>query len=97
MLKKIEYFSLLIFCLEAKQYVFNRFDNSVAPATLALNSSRLSSAKRRWFTAGAVGATLIPLRYDKIELDFRRHGRPSTTIKKRYGEIGSPCLTPRVG
>jgi hypothetical protein len=55
LLKKIEDFSRFIRWPEASQYFSsNSFTNS-APLSIALTSSRLSSAKRRWF-----GATLIP-------------------------------------
>jgi len=62
-----------------------------------LKNSRLSSTKRRWFTAGAVGATTIPCKFDDSLLSFRRHDRPSAANKKKYGEIGSPWRSPREG
>ena len=66
-------------------------------APSALKNSRLLSAKSRWLTIGADGATLMPLSADDWFLDLKRHERPSAANKKRYGEIGSPCLIPRVG
>ena len=62
--------------------MFSRFETLSASSTLDLKSNRLSSANKRWFTAGAVGATLILVSEDDCELDFRRHERPSAAIKK---------------
>jgi hypothetical protein len=50
---------------------------------LALKNSRLSSAKRRWLTIGAIGATLIPLSSDDYDRDFKRHERPFAAIKNK--------------
>jgi hypothetical protein len=41
----------------------------------AQKNSKLSSAKRRWLTIGADGATVIPLRIDDLIVDFNRHER----------------------
>jgi hypothetical protein len=81
-------------CHEALQYFANISFVSLAPSRLVLKNNRLSSAKSRWFTAGAVGATIIPLSLDDWSLFFRRHEKPSAANKNKYGDMGSPCLNP---
>jgi hypothetical protein len=44
--------------------ITERLQDLICTLTFALKNSMLSSAKRRWFTDGADGSTLIPLRFD---------------------------------
>ena len=97
--KKTEYLSIFTCCLDARQYLSRKLWVSSAPCLLALKNNMLSSLKRRWFTTGAMHATLIPSKCD----DFRRPDRPSATKRNKYRDIRSPwrrrwdCLNSSVG
>jgi hypothetical protein len=80
-------------CPEALQYFSNTSFVSLAPSRLAFKNNRLSSAKSRWFTAGAAGATIIPLSVDDWSLLFRRHARPLLPTKTSRGIWDLPVLT----
>jgi hypothetical protein len=56
---------------------------SCALSLFALKNSKLSSAKSKWLTIGADGATFIPLRLDDSTLDFNSHKRPSAANKNK--------------
>lgn len=64
----------------------NKFKTSFTITALSLfvvKNNRLSSAKRRWLTIDADGATLIPLSTDDWFLSFKRHKRPSTANRNK--------------
>jgi hypothetical protein len=58
---------------------------------------RVVREERRWDIQGAFLLTRTPLEIYKGPILFNMHERPSEHIKNRYGDIGSPCLIPRVG
>ena len=64
---------------------------------LALQKTRLSSAKSKWEIRGALRHTETPLILPLFSACFNMVERPSPHKKKRYGDMGSPCRIPRVG
>ena len=57
----------------------------------------LSSVKRRWEILGAPLQTEIPLMCPIASSFFNIADKPSTHMRKRYGEIGFPCRRPLDG
>lgn len=62
----------------------------LAAFAFALKNNKLSYANNKWLILGAFSATTIPP--SCVLLLFKRHDKSSAQRRKRYGEIGSPCL-----
>jgi hypothetical protein len=66
----------------------------LALACEALISTNESSANKRWLKLGALLQTLMPCRLPSSSALFNKVEKASAQIKKRYGDIGSPCRKP---
>ena len=84
----------LINCPVALAYVFSTSWTFWASSFSALKNSNVSSANRRWDTTGAFVQIFTPEMRPLLWASWRRADSPSAQMTKRYGDIGSPCLTP---
>jgi hypothetical protein len=84
-------------CPEHTSYNCSIFCRVLALAFEALISTSESSANKRWLKLGASLHTRTPSRLPSRSALFNNEEKPSAQIRKRYGEIGSPCLKPRCG
>ena len=80
---------------EPRLYIFRiSISLSPPPPCDASEKTMLSSAKRRCNIQGECIPTLTPLDKCIGSTDFKRQESPSKHRRNKYGDIGSPCLTP---
>ena len=96
-LKKTEDLSVLIFWPEASSYFWRICFYSWLSPALALQKRMLSFAKKMWVTLGQPLQIKMSVKSWFQAASWMSAESPSIQMRKRVGERGSLCLSPRVG
>jgi hypothetical protein len=97
LLNMTEHLSKLIICPVPLQYLCRVSFMYLACNSSALKNNKLSSAKRRCETSGALRHTFRPCIVPALLPCCKIHDKPSATKRNKYGDRGSPWRRPRVG